>query len=278
MKLFLLISLILTSSIIVRAAEEDATINEEAPKQAEQQQQQSSGNNEESSTGFLTSPFARTRILFVQPETTDLQAGRLAKILIGFQNNGTNLFIVDRVDASFRYPQDFSFSIQNFTSKIYSKPVQSGQEATFEYLFTPSETFSSRQFGLSIIMHYRNNEGKPFINSVFNSTINVVEPDEGLDGETFLLYIFLTAIVVLLGIGAHQLVGTWRKKSSRSSGTSSAAAAAQKLLQTSGSSSATSSNSGEIDFEWIPREHLSAKTSPKTSPRQRRAQTNNPEN
>jgi translocon-associated protein subunit alpha len=51
-------------------------------------------------------------------------------------------------------------------------------------MFTPSETFASRQFGLTINLRYRNTDGKPFINTVFNETVSIVEPDEGLDGET----------------------------------------------------------------------------------------------
>ena len=49
-------------------------------------------------------------------------------------------------------------------------------------------------------------EDNVFQNAVFNETINVVEPDEGLDGETFFLYVFLAAIVVLLLVGAQQLL------------------------------------------------------------------------
>jgi len=61
----------------------------------------------------LSSPFVKTSILFVQPEGSDLPAGRLVKLLVSFQNNGTSNFIVDSIDGSFRYPQDFSYHIQN---------------------------------------------------------------------------------------------------------------------------------------------------------------------
>ncbi len=66
----------------------------------------------------------------------------------------------------------------------FNKVIEAEREATFDYLFTPSETFSSRQFGLTINLRYRDLEGKQYVNAVFNDTINVVEPDEGLDGET----------------------------------------------------------------------------------------------
>lgn len=62
---------------------------------------------------ITSSPFAKTNILFIQPESTDLPAGRVAKLLIGFKNNGSSPFVVETVEGSFRYPQDFSYYIQN---------------------------------------------------------------------------------------------------------------------------------------------------------------------
>ena len=44
---------------------------------------------------------------------TDLPAGHPVKLLVGFSNKGSQDFIVDTMDAAFRYPQDYSFYIQN---------------------------------------------------------------------------------------------------------------------------------------------------------------------
>jgi translocon-associated protein subunit alpha len=103
----------------------------------------------------LSSPYVKTHVLFVKPESSDLPAGRLVKMLVGFHNNGTSNFVVDSIDGSFRYPQDFSYYIQNFSTFDLSKVVETQREATFEYMFTPSETFSSRQFGLTINLRYK---------------------------------------------------------------------------------------------------------------------------
>ena len=43
----------------------------------------------------------------------DLPAGQPVKLLVGFFNKGTNVFFVESMDAAFRYPQDYSFYIQN---------------------------------------------------------------------------------------------------------------------------------------------------------------------
>ncbi len=73
---------------------------------------------EEESVDSLSSPFARTNILFVKPESTDLPAGRLARVLVSFQNNGSSAFLVEGIDGSLRFPQDFSYFIQNVCLKL----------------------------------------------------------------------------------------------------------------------------------------------------------------
>lgn len=235
-------------------AEEDAVINEEADNANTAAEAEEEATEETT----LSSPFVKTNVLFVQPsETTDLPAGRLVRLLVGFQNNATSGFLVEGIDGSFRYPQDFSYYIQNFSSFQFNKVIESEREATFEYLFTPSETFSQRSFGLTINLRYRNQDGKQFVNAVFNETVNIVEPDEGLDGETFFLYIFLAAIVVLLGLLAQHFLSSVTKKGRSKTKTSAASSSGQQ--------------SGEVDLEWIPKQHLqTSSNSPRTSPRQRR--------
>jgi translocon-associated protein subunit alpha len=56
-----------------------------------------------------------------------------------------------------RYPQDFSYYIQNFTALRAEKNIEPGLESTFEYLFMPSETFNGRLMGLVVLINYRNN-------------------------------------------------------------------------------------------------------------------------
>jgi len=46
----------------------------------------------------------------------DLPAGHPVKLLVGFSNKGSQEFIVETMDAAFRYPQDYSFYIQNVRS------------------------------------------------------------------------------------------------------------------------------------------------------------------
>jgi translocon-associated protein subunit alpha len=87
----------------------------------------------------------------------ELIAGKLTRLLVGTRNNGSQNFIVESIDGSLRYPQDFTYYIQNFTALRSEKLVEPGFESTFEYLFIPSETFNGRPMGLVILINYRNN-------------------------------------------------------------------------------------------------------------------------
>jgi len=245
--LFVLV-LVLTPVYSTKPSEpvEDEDMNEEITTEAEEEK-------------LTASPNVKTSALFIIPEsTTDFPAGKLVRLLISFKNNASNAFLVEAIDGAFKYPQDFTYYIQNFTAYHYNKVIEADREATFEYMFIPSETFASRQFGLTINLRYRNFiNGKSFVNEVFNSTVNIVEPNEGFDTETFFLYVFLGGLLTLSIIAGNHLF--IRKKGTRSGKSSPKA---KNGNTTNGSASST-----DIDFEWIPKEHLKSRSSPSPSPR-----------
>lgn len=55
-------------------------------------------------------------------------------------------------------------------------------------------------------------EGRVYSESVFNETINIVEVDDGLDGETFFLYVFFAAGIVLLLVLGQQALSSMGKR------------------------------------------------------------------
>lgn len=216
---------------------------------------------EEEEKPLKPSEFADTHLLFTKPTDMEFPAGHMVRLLVGFSNKGDKDFLVDTMEGSFRYPQDYNFYIQNFTTVRYGMLVEPRRQATFEYLLTPSETFSSRSFGLAINLHYKDSEGNIFQDAVFNETIKVVEPDEGLDGETFFLYVFLAAVAVLLLVGAQQTLSSFGKK---------------RLSKPRAAVEMGTQNKSDVDYDWIPKENIemsnrSPGRSPKQSPRQRRA-------
>lgn len=114
--------------------------------------------------------------------TSDFPANNIVKFLLGFTNKGSEDFVVESLDASFRYPQvkkaavpapgwdlgllvsvlflsfqDFQFYIQNFTALQLGTVVPPARQATFEYSFIPAEPMGGRPFGLVINLNYKDN-------------------------------------------------------------------------------------------------------------------------
>ncbi|XP_048755454.1 translocon-associated protein subunit alpha-like isoform X2 [Ostrea edulis] len=249
--------------------DEDTVVeNEDGTDDAEQAVTETEkGEDEEESTDdeqLKPSPDADAVMLFTKPVgTTDLPAGETIRFLVGFTNKGEKTFTVQSLECSFRYPQDYNFFIQNYTTAQYNQEVASRKQATFEYGFTPNEGYAGRPFGLSILLNYKDEDGNAFMSAVFNETVNIVEPDEGLDGETFFLYVFLAAIAVLLMVGAQQLLANFSKKHRSKK-------SYQQPVE-------MGTQNTDVDYDWIPKETLerdlnrSPGRSPKQSPRQRKS-------
>lgn len=203
------------------------------------------------------SPDADTFFLFTKPSgaSLELAAGKDVQFLVGFTNKGTKDFLVETMDASFRYPMDFSFFIQNFTAIAFNRLVKPKQQISLYYTFYTSDTFSSRPFGLTVNLKYKDADGLDYLDAVFNDTVNVIEMDEGLDGETFFLYVFLAACAVLLLVAGQQFLvsfGVSRKRS-----------VTKPKIETG------TQNANDVDYDWLPQAHLNdINKSPRRSPRE----------
>lgn len=203
-----------------------------------------------------TSADADTIILFTKPPGTsnmELPAGQMSEFLVGFTNKGDQEMIVDSMEASLRYPMDFTFHIQNFSAITYSKTVKPKQQATVAYSFVPADAFAGRPIGLTIQLNYRDAAGNFFIDPVFNETVQIVEFDEGFDTETFFMYVCMIGAVILLLFLAFDLL-SGKKTGSRP----------KPVVETG-----TEADDG-VDYEWIPKSALRTPGSGKTSPRQRK--------
>nr|CAG4641249.1 EOG090X0ETF [Eulimnadia texana] len=234
---------------------DDATVTEELTQNDEDADEEKIG----------ASPDAETTILFIKPAASsnlELPAGQITEFLVGFTNKGNQDMIIETVEAAFHYPMDHTFVIQNFSAIPYYKTVRPSQQATVGYSFIAGEPFAGRPFGLAVNIAYRNMEGAIFREAVFNETVNIVEVEEGLDGETFFLYVFLAAgVILLLVLGQQTLVSIGRKRGG-------------PRIETGTKGSSAASADG-IDYEWLPRGTLnelnkSPKRSPRRSPRLRK--------
>ncbi|XP_035008480.1 translocon-associated protein subunit alpha [Hippoglossus stenolepis] len=238
----------------------DAAVDEEEEDDEEvlveeDQIQATEAEEEESDEGtdkLLTShPDADTTILFTTGE--EFFANEIVRFLVGFTNKGSQDFAVQSLEASFRYPQDFQFYIQNFTALPLNTAVQPQTQASFEYSFIPAQPMAGRPFGLVILLNFLDNEGNVFQTAIYNQTVTITEREEGLDGETMFLYIFLAGLVGLMLFGIYQVLETRTKKR-----------LPVKIEKGTGGMS-------DVDISWIPQETLNVmnKASPKTSPRKR---------
>ncbi|XP_036611288.1 translocon-associated protein subunit alpha isoform X2 [Trichosurus vulpecula] len=230
---------------IIEDEDDEAEIEEDEPTDlAEEKEEDLSGEPE-------ASPSADTTILFVKGE--DFPANNIVKFLVGFTNKGTEDFIVESLDASFRYPQDYQFYIQNFTALPLNTVVPPQRQATFEYSFIPAEPMGGRPFGLVINLNYKDLNGNVFQDAVFNQTVTIIEREDGLDGETIFMYMFLAGLGLLVVVGLHQLLESRKRKRP-----------AQKVEM-------GTSNQNDVDMSWIPQETLNQinKASPRRLPRKR---------
>merc|ERR1712188_239834 len=123
-------------------SEETAPTGKDAPEE------------DEDPLSLKASPNAVTTVLFPDFPDKSLPARKLPYVVVCLQNKGDEDFIVETIDASFRYPQDYSYFIQNFTGSQYNRVIQPGFEASFLYAFHPHESYGGRPFGLTVMMMY----------------------------------------------------------------------------------------------------------------------------
>lgn len=196
----------------------------------------------------------------VNPAGVELPGGQIAEFLIGFSNKGDQEFIIDSLDASFRYPMDFNYHIQNFSTINYQRVVRPKEEATVAYSFIPADAFAGRPIGLTVNLAYRDASGNFFFDPIFNETVQITEFDEGFDTEVFFMYVFIAAGLLLVLFLVVSLV------QGKTKGKKPAPAARTKAVE-------TGTAGDEVDYEWIPRSALRTPgggNSNKTSPRQRK--------
>ncbi|XP_035245416.1 translocon-associated protein subunit alpha-like [Anguilla anguilla] len=233
--------------------EEDEDEDEVLVEEAQVSESDTDEDLDEDSTGtdVTSHPDADTTIVFVTGE--EFPANEIVKFLVGFTNKGSQDFTVQSLEASFRYPQDYQFYIQNFTALPLSTVVQPQRQASFEYSFIPAQQMAGRPFGLVILLNYLDSEGNGFQSAIYNQTVTIIELDEGLDGETMFMYVFLSGLVALLLFGIYQVLE----------------ARTRKRLPVKVETGTGGLN--DVDISWIPQETLNVmnKASPKASPRKR---------
>lgn len=196
-------------------------------------------------TEQVTKSDIKTVILFTNPSirTTPMEliADKPVELLIGFFNEAVNDdFIVEMIEASFRYPLDYNYVIQNLTNNVLHVSVPANTNFTFDYRFKPLEGFIGRQLGLVINLYYRNSVESQFIKTVFNETIKITENEDEFNREMFSLYLLMAGTTFGAIFAAYKYF--W----------------ASKLSQISNSdvNTKSSTTTNGIDYQWLPKETL----------------------
>ncbi|NIG61052.1 signal sequence receptor, alpha [Pontoporia blainvillei] len=107
---------------------------------------------------------------------------------------------------------DYQFYIQNFKALPLNTVVTPQRQAVFEYFFIPAEPMGGGPFGLVINLNYKDLNGNIFQDAVFYQTVTIIETEDGLDGETIFVYMFLTGLGLFVVVGLHQLLESRKHK------------------------------------------------------------------
>jgi translocon-associated protein subunit alpha len=201
-------------------------------------------------------PDVETSFLFTKYPEEDLPAGKIVQCLIAFHNIGVERsYTVQSVQASLRYPMDYSYHLQNYTRLHINKTVEANREATFSYVIRTSEHYTGRPFGFVIEVNYVDEDQTRFMHTVFNKTINFVEVDDSFDAEAILLYLFFATVAVLVAVIVYYAFFTSGAK--KGSGP-------KKARVETGTSDMNGNAGGD---EWLPAHarNINANKSPKTS-------------
>jgi hypothetical protein len=64
--------------------------------------------------GLTASPYVTTHTIFIQPESLEFPAGKLVRLVTNMRVSGSpGSLMVDSIESSLRYPQDYQYAIQN---------------------------------------------------------------------------------------------------------------------------------------------------------------------
>ena len=120
--------------------------------------------------------------------------------VLGFHNIGSRPFFVKSVDGSYRFPQDFRYHMQNFSTNVVNTTVPAGEQATFMLKFETHASFDPREIGLVINVNYVDADESLFRDAVFNDTVSIMDADSTIQTSTILSYTLLIGILVYGGM------------------------------------------------------------------------------
>eukprot|EP00123_Amoebidium_parasiticum_P000818 comp11718_c0_seq1/m.6297 comp11718_c0_seq1/g.6297 ORF comp11718_c0_seq1/g.6297 comp11718_c0_seq1/m.6297 type:complete len:266 (-) comp11718_c0_seq1:86-883(-) len=207
-------------------AEEDVSVETESEGAAAGGEKPAAGEEHVSEAAFeegifagdhiLRHPNLESHVLFTSTgNATEFVAGEAQYMLAGLRNTGKGYFLVESIEASIRYPQQWDFRLFNFTARPFQVVVPPGAVASVEFPFRPHESFENREYGLTVIVNYKDNDGKDFRHALFNSTVIFYEPKNYSEFQNAFLLVFAVAVVAVFTLGIRNAVAPKSSKVKR---------------------------------------------------------------
>jgi len=138
------------------------------------------------------SPDVITSVYFPDFIEKRIPVGEKVTMLVLFHNKGKGAFNITAIKAHLHSPFDYSYYIQNFTSREVGAVVQAGEEVSVEYVFMPDKNLEPLEFHLSAYLDYNDTEAHRFRTTFQNGTIELVERASTFDAKLVFSY-FLAA-------------------------------------------------------------------------------------
>jgi len=218
---------------------------------------------EDTAPKIVSSPDLLTATIFPKYNDAKFPGGSDVEVLVGFRNKGSHTFNITHAQASFHYPLDYSYYIQNFTSQYYGIILRPEDEVTVSYIFMPDPLLEQRDFGLVVSVHYKELSsdataaGVNYTNILYNATVDIVEPDSGFDAQSFFAYVAILAVLGLISYILYRNLSSWTKHQKRGGGSR-------------GDKIEGAGTSEKIDNDWL------TGTAADPSLKRRKANTNSP--
>lgn len=114
-----------------------------------------------------------------------------ATILTAFSNVGMKTFNITGMGAHLHSPFDYSYFIQNFSTRAVGDLLRPSSEITLEYTFLP-DFLEPVQFWMSVWVDYTDTTGRTYRNTVYNNSITLE------DGPTEFSIDMISAYIPLL--------------------------------------------------------------------------------
>jgi len=158
-----------------------------------------------------------TNKLFVNYPDAKFPSGAKVHTLISIANRGKNEFNVTHIRGYLMAP-DFSQYVENYTAVEVNRELNSMEEITVAYDFTPNENFEARSFGFTLLAYYEDQEIE-YLAAIYNTSVDIVEPDDFTDPSTFYGYAIVVGSIAAVFVLGRRFSSPRRGKKTIETGT-----------------------------------------------------------